>query len=94
MLDLVHPSSGHGNRRLSAWLVSVCWVISMAEPSSGELSAWDAAGFGCLCFTDTNSPFPGPAAIHSNWLLCGIPERRDQNKQIRAHDTVVRTYLL
>ena len=77
----MHPSSGHGNRRLSVWWVSACWVISMAEPSSGELSVWDGAGFGCLCLTDTNVPFPGSVAIHSNWLLRGIPVNREQNKK-------------
>ena len=61
--------------------LSVCWVISMAEPSSGELSVWDDAGFGCLCFTDSNFPFPGSVAIHSNWLLRGIPVNREQNEK-------------
>ena len=51
-------------------------LISMKEPSSGELSIWDGAGLGCLCFTDTNFPFPGSVAIHSNWLLRGIPVNR------------------
>ena len=30
----------------------------------------------------TNSPFPGLSAIHSNRSSCGIPERKDQNKQV------------
>ena len=80
--DLVHPSSGHGNRRLSARLAFACWVISVVEPSLSKLFVWDVAGFGCLGFTDTNSPFTGLSAIHLTWLSCGIPERRDQNKQV------------
>ena len=78
----MHPSSGHGNRRLSARLAFACWVISAVEPSLSRLSVWDVAGFGCLGFTDTNSPFPGLSAIHSNWLSSRIPDRKDQNNQV------------
>ena len=35
-----------------------------------------------LAFTDTNSPFPGLSAIHSNWLSSRIPDRKDQNNQV------------
>ena len=78
----MHLPSGHGNRRLSVWWVSACWVISMAEPSSGELSVWDGANFGGLYFTNTKFPFSGSVAIHSNWLLRGIPVNREQNNKI------------
>ena len=85
----MHPSSGHGNRRLSARLAFACWVISAVEPSLSRLSIWDVAGFGCLGFTDTNSPFPGLSAIHSNWLSCGIPERKDQNKHVFINKGII-----
>ena len=85
----MHPSSGHGNRRLSARWVFACWVISGVEPSLSRLSVWDVAGFGCLGFTDTKSPFPGLSAIHSNWLSCGISERKDQNKQVFINKGII-----
>ena len=82
MNDLVHPSSGHGNRRLSARLAFACWVISAVEPSLSRLSVWHVAGFGFLGFTDTISPLPDLSGVHSNWLSCSNPERKDQNKQV------------
>ena len=85
----MHPLSGHGNRRLSARLAFAFWVISAVEPSLGRLSVWHVAGFGCLGFTDTNCPLPGLSAIHSNWLSCGIPERKDQNKQVFINKGII-----